>query len=779
MKNNRVLLPTLIAQAVALSLISVTTFAEEAVQEKIVAQDLGVEKIVVTAQKRSQNMQDVPVAVSAMNADKLETLRLNNSTEIADQIPNVQIQKPFGDAQPVFAVRGVSMSDFSQNQSSPVALYIDEVYRGAPALQGIAMFDLQRVEVLRGPQGTLYGKNTTGGAVNFYTKKPSFSDNNGYLTLGVGNYGRIETKGAYESTLVEDVLAVRGAFTYAEADGYVDNKLAGFSDQSAVDNWAGRVSFVYTPNDDLEATFTYSKSRATPIHAGGLAANIREPYIQEGLEFLGELPGGVGLATGYDRAGLDYLDNEANYTKKREHEVENLSLSLNWYINDEHSLTSITSYDEGFLNILSDDDGSPNTILHTVITSDVSAFSQDLRISSEYDNGFNWIAGLYYSTEDLDAKNDYAIGYETAGYLQKNAFVPAAFTCISPALRICSAENDYTQERESIAAYLHTTYDITDDLTLTVGLRYSKDDAEIKNLNSRLFYYDLVSDSEMPVPLMPSFNASPTPIVNVNQKNDDSKVTGKIGLDYTLADGSLIYASYSEGYRSGAYNGQAFFDPSELNYVEPEEVDALELGLKTQFFDGRVQLNSAVFQYDYKNQQFTNIDNGVFQRLVNAEESQILGAEFELIARISKPMTMTAGLGYLDSEYKKATLSGIDIAGNELVSAPKLNFNIAINYDVITADWGKVVAHVDSVFIDKQFYDGFNTKRIQEDAYWLSNARLSFSNPDETLKVALWIKNIADKEYSPYTVSLQDKFGYDFETRGTPRTFGAEVTFAF
>jgi iron complex outermembrane recepter protein len=754
MKNYKKMSPKALAQAIALSTVTMAASA----------QDFAIEEIVVTAQKRAESLQDVPVAVSAMDAGDLETLKLQNSTEIADQIPNVQIQKPFGDAQPVFAVRGVSMSDFSQNQSSPVALYIDEVYRGAPALQGIQMFDLERVEVLRGPQGTLFGKNTTGGAVNFHTRKPNFEEG-GYISAGFGNYNRFETKGAYETTLIEDTLAIRGAFTYTESDGYVENKLAGADDQSETDNWAGRISLRYTPTETLDAVLTYSKSRATPTHAGAMAINITGPTT---LPVIGPVPGGVGFFTGYNRAGLDYYENESNFSEDRKHEVEGLSLTVNWDFDEEHTLTSVTSYDEGTLRILSDDDGSPATIIHTDIASDVRAISQDLRVSSDYVGPFNWIAGIYYATETLDAANDYDIGFEMATALQLAPAISATDECTL--LQLCSASNKYTQVRNSIAAYTHTTYDLSEELTLTFGLRYSEDDNQIDDLSSARYGFDGATQTQVFID---------NPIENIeNVTNIDRSWSGKVGLDYALNEDTLLYISYSEGYRSGSYNGQAFFDPSELNYVDPEEIEAWEVGVKTQLLDGRVQLNGAVFQYDYTNQQFIQID-GFLQRLVNADESQIRGAELEMVARVTEPMTIKAGVGYLDSEFKEATVNGVDLSGNELVSTPEWNLNLSIDYDVITADWGTVTAHVDGVYVDEQFFDAFNTEGLQEDAYWISNARLSYYSADDVVNVALWVKNIENRHYSPYRVGLQDEFGFDFATRGTPRTFGAEVTWNF
>ena len=195
------------------------------------------EEVVITAQKRAENLQDVPVSVTALSAGELQALKYRDSTEIAAQVPNLQASNPTGDGFPIFSLRGISMSDFSLNQSSPVASYVDEVYKGNPAIQGVQIYDLERIEVLRGPQGTLYGKNSTGGAINFITRKPDF-ERSGYITIGAGDYSRKETVGAVNLPVLDDTLAVRLAGTWTEADGWFDNKNPlGIDDGNAIDEY--------------------------------------------------------------------------------------------------------------------------------------------------------------------------------------------------------------------------------------------------------------------------------------------------------------------------------------------------------------------------------------------------------------------------------------------------------------------------------------------------------------------------------------------------------------
>jgi iron complex outermembrane receptor protein len=206
----------------------------------------AIEEIVVTAQKRAQSVQDVPISVAAIGGTEIDELKITDTNDIAGLVPNLQVNQVIGDGAPVFSLRGVTMNDYSVHQSSPVAVYTDEVYAGPSVLQPIQMFDLDRIEVLRGPQGTLYGRNSTGGAVNLITRAPSF-ENGTYITGGFGKYDRVELRGATELALVEDVLAVRVAGFLTDADGWFENKSPGIPDGNSSDEWAVRVSALWRP----------------------------------------------------------------------------------------------------------------------------------------------------------------------------------------------------------------------------------------------------------------------------------------------------------------------------------------------------------------------------------------------------------------------------------------------------------------------------------------------------------------------------------------------------
>jgi iron complex outermembrane receptor protein len=399
MKYQGIFKKTLLAQAVVLATVNV--------------QAQQIEEVIVTATKRAESLQDVPVSVSAISGNELGQLGLRDTTQIAAQVPNMQISTPLGDSMPVIAIRGISMDDFSLNQSSPVAIYVDEVYKGHPSLQSVQMFDLERLEVLRGPQGTLYGKNSTGGAVNFITTKPGFTTE-GYVTAGYGEYDRKELQGAFETPIIDDKLALRVAGTWTDMDGWKENKLAGADDTNAIDEWGARLTLLYQATENLEAILRVSGSNSEPVNYGftpvpgpaGAGAGLYELF-NNGTSGLPALlgvtpPAGAPQESYFISPGVGDFDIEEDRTKDRSVENTAVALTVNWDFSESYTLTSISSWDDGEFNS-PEGDGTPNTILAIDYDSDVTQISQDLRIASDFSGPFNFIAGVFYSEEEVKA----------------------------------------------------------------------------------------------------------------------------------------------------------------------------------------------------------------------------------------------------------------------------------------------------------------------------------------------------------------------------------------
>jgi iron complex outermembrane receptor protein len=718
------------------------------------------EEILVTAEKRAQNLQDVPVSVSAFTGDAIEKLQMHTAAEIASQVPNLQVSAPYGEIQPIFSIRGISMVDYNTNQASPIGVYVDEVFTGPAFMQGMQLYDLERVEVLRGPQGTLYGKNTTGGAINFITRAPSFQ-REAEFTLSLGNYSRRQIKGAVEMPLIEDALGMRFAFTAINVDAYHKNHWPGSQDLSETDNYALRLSTRYQ-GENFDATLRIHKAKSDP---NSLA-----------IVPIGTDPGGVNRL-GYLRpAEFDSWEGEHDRIGPiYKAEIEGIALNMNWSLGD-YSLTSITGYSQGEALNQSDTDGSPVRVLDIDFGSDAEVFTQDLRLTSNFDGRFNFIAGFYYSNDSLEADNkfDVLLGTEDLG-------IPFDPYLVNSGLYIGQA---YLQKRESYAAYSHFTFDLSESTSLIVGLRYTWDEGQFKNVAAYAGDYD-----RNPVMGLIPFTLPYDPTAVMDTKYfDDSEPTGKLGIDHKFGENTLLYASYSRGYRSSAFNGGAIFSEDDANIVAPEIVDSFEVGLKTRVWDNRLQINSAVFYSDYSDQQFIEVF-GINQTLQNAGSSKIYGMEVEMTALLNDNLSMLAGLGLVHTEFTTLMLNDPfgttkkDYSGNELQQAPKVNFNIALDWVVGRWKAGELGLYLATTYQDDQFFSAYNDspgfENIRSGSFWQSSVLLHFDDAADRYTIALWAKNLENNDEPIYALSLSGGYGYDYTVVGAPRTYGVDFTYRF
>jgi iron complex outermembrane recepter protein len=717
--------------ALALLMASTATsaFAQTATEES------DPNEIIVTANKRSENLQSVPISVSAITGDSLSKSRVTQADELVTKIPNLQLTSTVGDNTPIFALRGVSMSDYSLNQASPVATYYDEVYKGNFAFLGIALFDLERVEVLRGPQGTLYGKNTTGGAVNLISRAPELGKVDGYLNLGYGNYNRIDVNGAVNLPL-GDTLALRVAGTFSNAGGWFKNVLPGKPDLASVSEYGVRASLLFEPSDSVKFVLRGAMSNQDPRNYGIFA----QPEV-------------------VNRPGLSRRQIAANVTDKRRARTYSLALTGNIDISDALTITSITSWDKGRLRFYEDTDGQPNQLLEIPYVDRATQFAQDLRLTSDFDGPFNFILGAYYNREKVFNQTTLEVGKDIdsdglPGVTDADCAIGLPLGCLF--------ENSFDQLKKSFAVYSDVKFDVADAVTLRGGLRYTHDTGDQTNFRSDA----LGPNRVLVVNLIP----------NSALAYKTSNLSGKIGVDYKLSTGNLLYANYSRGYRANSFNAQAFFDPSELSVAKPESIDAFELGAKTQFADRRVTLNMAAFYYKYRNQQFINISPiNAAQTLENIPRSRIMGGEAELTARASDALTLRAGVGLLDTKIQTGIVSGIDVSGNELSNAPSLTFNGGVDATVMDGSSGKLSLHGDLAYSSSQYFEVINIARLRQKSYALLSGHIDWSSANGRWNASIWGKNLTSKFYFTSRVDLLAGFGFDYNHISAPRTYGITV----
>lgn len=748
MSNSHVLL-----SAVVLVLAQASPRARAADTEPEIA---GLETVTVTAQRRAEDVQRVPISISALTGDQLSDSGVTNVTAIAGEVPNMQTATPYGDAIPVFSLRGISAVDYSQNQSSPVALYVDEVYKGLPVFTSLQVFDVDRVEVLRGPQGTLYGKNTSGGAVNFYTKGASVGDGlSGYVDARLGNLNRRELAAAI-NVPIGDSFATRLAGQVTRVDGMVENLFPGGKDQGEIRDWAARLSTAWTPSGSLNVSLRFTASESTPTGYGVIADNIGRGG-----------PGGLGFGTGYTREGLSFWQNDSDTTGELRIRNQSGAVTLKWDVSDAVELTSITSYDQGEWLTVEDADGSPFNIVTNTYNNRAHAWAQDLRLGSQGEGPLTWITGLYGYSDSITvaAKNQF---YHAFAALDDSG-TPLCFIDFFTG---CTVSNQLRQDRDSLAAYAQGTYALTSRTSITAGVRYTDDRNELLYYNAWLGYLDPTTGIEIPE-AVPTITAAPT------DRLDSTNWSGRLGIQFQASDSAMLYASVSRGYRGGSFNGQAFFSPDEVTVAQPEELDAFEVGVKSQLLDDRVRLNAAAFYYDYKNQQFINVTPELLQIVYNAPKSRLYGAEVELTARPVQSFNVRIGASYLHANYEKAELQGQDVAGNRMILAPEWTMTAGLDWEFLHAAWGTVSAHTDSRFTSKAYYDPFNTEATAQDGYSVHDARLTAELASTPLKISAWIKNLADEEYRVYRLAVAPSFNFDYGQRGRPREYGLELRYSF
>ncbi len=826
----------------------------------------SLDDIVVTAQKREQKLQDVPAAISAIGGAELQARGVTETSDLMGTVPSLQITTPYGRTQPNFSLRGVSVAnEFSASTASPVGIYVDEVYQSFRASHGQQLYDLDRVEVLRGPQGTLYGRNTTGGAISFFTRKPSLEGGvHGYGTFGYGNYNTFTGQGAIDATLIPDKLGIRAAVTVAKGDGWQYNPIQQ-RDVGTTNTVGARLSARWKPTDRLQINLKGYYARDNP-----LAPN---PYA------LGQLANGQD-ALGYSRfdpqpllGGRLLRGNEVASNSGGHYFTSSAGVALNiaYEITDDLSVTSITGYDTGkYRNSPFDCDGSPNDLCSLRYFSKSENFNQDLRFTYKHDR-LNVVAGLYYGKDTVKTRNEVdffgilrpvllGLGLpstfsnpviatpDSTGIVPAFAVNPAldptlASSCtpvvanpngfldarslialvtdislnnsggngfggaISAACRAAGAppftpilgNQDYDIERPSYAIYGDASYDFTDRLTVSIGLRYTKD--KVKYRNGLTTIRDLGGQNIVASTIPYSFPYDPS-LPRVNQTEKANRLTGRANVSYKFADDILGYVNYSRGYRSGSFNGLAYQGTNQVYYIQPEQIDAYEGGVKTRLFDRRLQLNLAGFYYDYKNHQVTQVIGATtFTRSANG---YLYGGEAEVVFQALDNLRFDGSLGLLRSKYKGNVLDPtnpssptLNVNGNPFPNAPETTVQLGVDWDIYEGKVGKFSFRGDAQYEGKYYFDpfkdygqspcntpapGFNILQAGpaiacgNPGYWLFNARLTYTK--DNLSVSAWGKNLSNKYYYTYGLNI-NVFGLDYLNRATPRTYGFDVTYKF
>jgi len=707
--------------------------------------------IVVTAQRREQSLLQVPLAISALGGETLQNKGISNSASLATAVPNLQVSSPYGNTQPNFSLRGISVAnEYNSNQASPVGVYIDDVYIAARTSHGMGLFDLERVEVLRGPQGTLFGRNTTGGAINFITRAPKLSGENGYVEAGYGNFDTFKAQGAIEATMVEDELGIRVAANYEKGDGQIRNVAAGGRDANSVDTLQGRLALRIKPgNGPLDI-----KIRA---YAG------RDRGTQAGIHGL----------TGPDTPGQGFFEVNENRIGDSRTDAWGVAANVALELSPEMTLTSITSYDGGKQNLQQAADGSPLDVLDINWRSNFRQFSEEVRLNYEGDR-LKLVGGGFYGWDRTITDNRFNIGSALAPGVNGGFF------------------QHYRQSRRSYAAFLQGDYDLTDQLILTLGARYTWDKAKYSDGFAYLFAGDVGGPDVPLASTVPCAGVAGScaydPAARYEIDGSNKALTGRAALSYTFDGGTLVYASYSRGYRSGAFNGGGYTSSIGITYIDPERVNAYEVGVKGRFLDNKLTLSGAGFYYDYSNQQVQDTRPGPVSFLVNAPKSQVYGAEVEATLRAFPGFVINASGGYLHASYKELTLQGTDLSGNALPFAPRWTATAGFDWTIFDTGTDSVTFSPTVNYFSRQFFSPFNdtdaagtgqiNAELQQKGYAKVNASLAWVHGPIQLRG--WVNNAFNRKVYSYGLDLRGAgFPYNFLVPATPRTYGVTARFSF
>ena len=707
-----------------------------------------IEEVVVTAQKREQNVQDVGIAISAVTGEQMRQLGYTNAQQVTALAPGVHTVQPNGEANYAIAMRGVAANDFTTNVESPVAIYLDEVYISQMSGSGFMLFDMERVELLRGPQGTLYGRNATGGLAHFVTVKPA-QEVDGYGQLTVGSYDQVKFEGALGGGLGEGISARVSVATH-DNNGYVRNR---FLDErlNNANEWAGRVQLLFEPSDSFDVLLNYRRSEQD-IDTGffeHVTANVEGVLTpNEVNEVLGYIDNDGDVYAGdYDRDGHNDLVTEG------------FSATANWDF-ENFTLTSITDYSTVVRDYIEDSDASPVPLFNFYLTTDAEQFSQELRVSGATDT-MDWVAGVYYL--DLSVKD--SNGAETDPFVDPAGDTPY----------VTGLDNPYETNTESWSVFGQVERRLNDRLTGILGGRWIRDE---KDHTYSINVVDFV-------PGTVQRNGNPNilaPVADYFGEREDDEFSVRVALNYDMSEDVMVYASWNRGVKGGGYNSPVFpfasedlaYDDATMSY-DPERLDAFEVGFKSRLADGLVVFNGAAYYYDYKDYQAFQI---VFlDTLTTNADAESYGFELELQATPGEGLDVILGMAYNDIEVD---LGRGPAPKTTSVQSPKWNLNGLVRYAWPMAG-GTVAAQVDALYRSKHYFSLTGLPTVEENGYTITNASISYTSADGSYSVTGFVHNLGDVQHLVQTFDLSGPavFGMVEQYYNKPRWWGVSLAMNF
>jgi len=734
------------------------------ITQNALAQDvdngLSLDEIVVTAERRSESLQDVPLSISAVTGDKLDKLGIRNVNDLQNLIPGLNVKSStLGTTK--FNIRGVGQSPDDITVESGVGVFIDDIFLPRQGAAATALFDLERIEVLRGPQGTLYGRNTAGGSINIITKKPS-DELVGKFSAEVGNLGTRNFKGYLSGPLVEDKLFAKISAISLHSNGYVLNTATG-NLGNGIDTIAGRFGLLYVATDNIEITMTADIERSEPDPTffsigpeDGFRTVIHDllnSFVppQAPTPFPGE-PATEFFETNVDNDGFERLDAWGTMVRA---DVSH----------DAFDAAYIFGYRESALMLNTDRDLSPLSLLNEAHDEESSWGSAEARFTSNPEGSLSlggkldWTVGLYFFFEDgtrqVDFFNDDVVPFATQG-----AFTGRA------TLRF-----DQSINTNAYAVFGQTTYSITPTTRLTAGARWTQEE---KTAGIATSIMDPLGGALFGPP---NNGGIINEIFDTETTRRFNDVTLKFGLEQDLGDVALLYATYSEGFKAGGFNGTSSTRAIAETGFDPEDVTSYEAGIKASFAD-RVNVNLSLFRTDYNNLQTAIVSTGGTPFVLNTS-ADLLGGEIEVTAIPVENLLINMSVGYVDSEITEFQ-DNPDAIGTRVNGIPVVQYSVDAIYG-IDLGAGEVTLQGDYSWESATTtLSQLGVRAPELIARGLLNFRVSFVPENERWEMAGWIRNAADVEYLrsvSAAVSPNSPAGAQSRLPGTPRTYGFSLTY--
>jgi len=730
--------------------------AAPAVHAQDAAADVApLEEVVVTAQRREQSAQDVGVALNVFSGAELIELGVKTVNDLEYFSPNFEVENQFGSGQPSFSLRGVGFRDYATNNAPTVGVYVDDVAYPVPVMTQGVMFDIERVEVLRGPQGTLYGRNTTGGAVKLISARPT-EDFAAGMVVEAGRFGAVSAEG-YVSGALSDSVRIRVSGIRNQGGAWQVNRETG-EELGDKDIIAGRMILEWDVSNTIEATLNV---HGFADNSDGLGLQLFNDSTAGPLAHDSQRETSFGASDAFATV-VGIIPGQTPFR-------DNDGWGFNAQVKADlgaATLTYVGAYEQLDREEYLDFDALTQGAAGVYFTSDVEVITQELRLSGvAMDDKLNWVFGGYYAQERLD--ESYRSDFLTTFGLTVNT--------------------PYEQDVDTFAVFAHGDYAITDTWSIVAGLRFEDEERDLIGLGT---FADQLGTL--------NFVNGTVDGTLEDRETGFSEVTGKVSINYQPTDDLLAYASYRRGIKSGGFTAYNSLAPEAIDPFEQEELNAFEVGMKSDWMDGRLRINAAAFYYDYQNQQ---LQDGIFSpafqtavgRIVNVPESEIYGFEVDLTYRPVEGLTIGQAFGFQEGEF--VDFQGLDLAATagagaaifidrdgEDMGLPQISYQGYIDYDTSVSDRYSIGFRFDYSYRDEVLPPLLATNARTDftvDDFWLASAQIKFYPTDGNWEIALWGRNIFNTDYDETRNFFVDGGIADVVAPGMVATYGLRLTLSY